>query len=100
MEKLNKLVNNFGFFRVISFNTKPTRTHQSELYHVLECPDWVNVIAFTDDGHLITVKQYRYGISDWTYEFPGGIVDRDDPITCAKAELLEESGYAAESWFF
>ncbi len=30
-------------------------------YYVLEAPDWVNIVALTDDGELIFVRQWRHG---------------------------------------
>lgn len=67
---------------------------------LLRCPDWVNVIAFTSAGSLALVRQFRHGINEDTVELPGGIVDPGaDPLGCAKAELLEETGLAAEQWY-
>ena len=34
-------------------------------YYVLEYPDWVNVIALTEDGKFIMERQYRHGLR-WT----------------------------------
>ena len=31
-------------------------------FYVLEYPDWVNVIAVTEDGRFIIERQYRHGI--------------------------------------
>ena len=35
-------------------------------YYVLEYPDWVNVIAITEDGQFVMVEQYRHGLEDST----------------------------------
>ena len=37
-------------------------------YYVLEYPDWVNVIAITDDGRFVFVRQYRHGLGETSYE--------------------------------
>ena len=62
----------------------------------LDCPDWVNVIALTDDGQIVLVEQYRHGTDEMTLEIPGGAVDPgESPATSAARELEEETGYLA-----
>lgn len=42
------------------------------------------------------IQQYRHGVRDVLWEFPGGVVeDEEDPLEGARRELLEETGYAA-----
>ena len=40
-------------------------------FYVLEYPDWINVIAITDDGQFVLEKQYRHGLGKTCYEIPG-----------------------------
>ena len=62
----------------------------------LDCPDWVNIIAVTDDGRMVLVEQYRHGTDEMTLEIPGGAVDPgENPVTSAARELEEETGYRA-----
>ena len=39
-------------------------------YYVLEYPDWVNVIAITEDGNVILERQYRHGFGQAAWEIP------------------------------
>ena len=39
---------------------------------VLEAPDWVNVVALTEERRLVCVRQYRFGTGGITLEIPGG----------------------------
>ena len=63
----------------------------------LVAPDWVNVVAITEDRRLILVEQYRHGINRVTVEIPGGAVDEGEgPAAAAVRELEEETGYRAD----
>jgi len=67
-------------------------------YYVIEAPDWINVIPVTDDGHVLMVRQYRFGIAGLTLEIPGGMCDGAEPPRAAAArELVEETGFEAVS---
>ena len=63
-------------------------------FYVLEYPDWVNVIAITTDEKFVMIRQYRHGLGETRYELCAGVVDPgEDPLTAAKRELYEETGY-------
>ena len=61
--------------------------------------DAVYVVAITDDGQVVLVRQHRYPVGAWTLELPAGGVRRGtDPLAQAKAELAEETGVRAAAW--
>lgn len=63
---------------------------------VLECSDWVNVVALTPNDEVVMVRQFRFGSGAITLEIPGGLVDPgEEPLVAAARELREESGYEA-----
>jgi len=65
-------------------------------FWVVEAPDWINVIPLTDDGRVVMVRQYRFGIEGFTLEIPGGMCDgTEPPLDAARRELREETGYEA-----
>lgn len=71
----------------------PKRTKEQDFF-VVNPPDWVNVVALTPDRHLVLVRQFRYGINDFSLEIPGGVIDPgEDPVAAGVRELREESGY-------
>lgn len=68
-------------------------------FHVLEAPDWVNVFAFTPARDLVLVEQYRHPVKSLMLEMPAGNVDKGETaLEAAKRELLEETGYASDTW--
>ena len=72
---------------------------QNPEYWVLEYPDWVNVIAITEDGQFVMERQYRHGLGNTCYELPCGVMEQDEtPLEAAQRELQEETGYAGGEW--
>jgi ADP-ribose pyrophosphatase len=62
-------------------------------------PGAVMIIAQLDDGRLVLERQYRYPMHAVMIEFPAGKLDAaEEPLVCAKRELLEETGYTARQW--
>jgi ADP-ribose pyrophosphatase len=44
------------------------------------------------------IRQYRYAIDDYILEAPAGALEKhEDPLTAAARELIEETGFAAQT---
>lgn len=68
-------------------------------YYILEYPDWVNVIAITEEGEFVMVEQYRHGLEDVFTELVAGVIEKDEePLKAAQRELLEETGFSGGEW--
>jgi len=66
-------------------------------YYSLRLPDYVVVVAVTEEQRVLLVRQYRPAVERYTLELPSGIADPGEaPAETARRELLEETGYAAE----
>lgn len=64
-------------------------------------PGAVAILALTPDGRLVLERQYRYPAGREFIEIPAGKIDPDEaPELTARRELLEETGYRAESWVY
>jgi ADP-ribose pyrophosphatase len=88
-------IGDFRIFSLRSDHVRSPRTQQEHDVYVLDCPDWVNVIALTPDQHLVLIEQYRHGSRTVELEIPGGMVDPHDasPEAAGVRELREETGY-------
>ncbi len=59
----------------------------------------VGIVAVTDDKQIILVRQFRAGPHKVILEIPAGKLEKhEDPLTCGKRELLEETGYTANKF--
>ena len=68
-------------------------------YHWLDMPDYCLICSYTIDGQVVTLRGYRHGLRKVASFLPGGLIEKgEDPLVSAKRELLEETGYNANSW--
>jgi len=62
-------------------------------------PDYINVVAITEDEHFICFRQVKYGIEGTTFSVVGGYINEgEEPLAAAQRELREETGYEADDW--
>ena len=66
---------------------------------VIRHPGAACVLAETEDGKVVLVRQWRYAADQATLELPAGKLDiaGEDPAECALRELAEETPYVADS---
>ncbi len=56
----------------------------------------VGVLPIEPDGSVHLVGQWRFPLKRYSWEMPeGGAEPQEDPLECAKRELLEETGLSA-----
>jgi len=81
-------------FDVVRAIFRHPRREREQDFFVINSPDWVNVVAVTATGEIVLVRQFRYGINEFSLEIPGGVIDAgEDPVAAGLRELREESGY-------
>ncbi len=62
-------------------------------------PDYVNVVAETDDGHLLCFRQVKYALDGPSLAIVGGYQEPgEEALASAQRELREETGYEATEW--
>jgi ADP-ribose pyrophosphatase len=91
-------VGDFRIFRIRTDRLVSPRTQQEHDFYVIDCVNWVNVIAVTPEQELVMIEQYRHGSKTVELEIPGGMMDPEDasPQEAAERELREETGYSGE----
>lgn len=77
-----------------AIRTNP-RTQRDHEFYVMNCPDWVNIIAITPNEEMVMVEQFRHGTDTVDLEIPGGVMDPEDDsaVVTGVRELREETGY-------
>lgn len=71
---------------------------QRRPYLIVERPDFAVVIPRFPNGDIVMVRQYRYPLGKYTWEFPMGVVKGVPMLKAAKIELQQETGYRAQKW--
>src|SRR5262245_5034627 len=63
---------------------------------LLQHPGASAVVPFVDAEHIVLLRQYRFAVQDRLWEIPAGKLDPgEDPESCARRELAEETGFRA-----
>ncbi len=75
--------------------------YRIEGYLVFEARPYAMVFALTEDGRVPLVYQYKHGLRRMAYDLPAGYLDaEEDPLTCARRELQEETGLCGGEWHY
>ena len=62
-------------------------------------PEYVNVVAITEDEHWLCFRQGKYALTGESLAVIGGYLEPDEqPLAAAQRELREETGYEASEW--
>lgn len=70
-------------------------------FYLWKEPMVAQIVAITKQGKIVLVKQYKHGVGEVIIECPAGFVDEGENFeSAAKRELLEETGYKANSLEF
>ena len=70
-----------------------------KLYDLVQHRGAVVIVPLDEQGCLLFVQQYRLGAGAEMLELPAGVLEAgEQPEHCARREIREETGLAAETW--
>lgn len=71
-------------------------------FYKVRVSDASAVIAITSDNQIVLKSEHRHCYERDLIELPSGVFEPDetDALAVAKRELLEETGYASNNWFY
>ena len=65
----------------------------------IEHPGAAAIVPLLSENRVVMLKQYRHALKKVIWEIPAGTLDpKEDVLSCAKRELVEETGYSADQW--
>lgn len=63
---------------------------------IIEHPGAVAIVPILEGERVVLVRQYRSAVAEDLLEIPAGTLKKgEDPLKCAKRELIEETNYSA-----
>ncbi|MDR1486210.1 MAG: NUDIX hydrolase [Planctomycetaceae bacterium] len=66
--------------------------------HIVIHPGAVVILPELGDGRVVLIRQHRVAVDGELIELPAGTMEsNEEPIVTARRELIEETGYTAES---
>lgn len=74
------------------------REVEDKTYRVVEHPGASCAVPVTPEGKIVLIRQFRVAVGEWIWEVPAGTLEpNESPEDCMAREVVEETGWEAES---
>ena len=86
---------------VVDLGLETVKLPNGELFalEIVRHPGGAIVVARDANNRVGLIRQFRHAAGGWIWEFPGGLLEPDEPpMAAAKRELREETGCRAGTW--
>ena len=89
---------NSPWIRVNNNCYKLPNGHEVKDYFIVEKPDVVIIIPFTENNETYLIQEWERGVEEIGFKFPAGRVNKNElPALAAQREFEEELGISVES---
>lgn len=89
------------WFRIESEHIGYIKSFRKKPFYRIIIPNGVMILALTENGKILLIRQYRPSIGSYTLELPAGQIDKNEsPRKAAIRELYEETGYICKKFNF
>jgi ADP-ribose pyrophosphatase len=93
-----KSVYNGRLFHLVTREARLPQGKKVQL-EVIRHPGAALIVPFLSKNSVIILRQLRPVISKYLYELPAGTIDKgESALSCARREVIEETGYAAKKF--
>lgn len=97
-ELSSKMIVKTPFLRFLKKDFRKPNNVIVKDYYLMEKPPSVHIAAVTNEKKIVLIKHYRPGLGEVSIELPAGsIKDKEIAETACGRELLDETGYRADS---
>ncbi len=89
-----KILKDYKRFQIGEVNFNLPGIKETICHYICVCPKVSAILAITEQGKVVLVKQFRPIVGKDTIEIPAGCIEKDETsLEAAKRELREETGY-------